>query len=149
MGNFVKNDGGRAKSGYKGVTGDCVCRAISIITKKPYQEVYDALNKIAKNERIGSNKRKKSNARTGVYKYTYDKYLKSLGYRWVTTRTYGGRCLAHLNKKELPSGRLVVDMEKHMCAVINGVIHDNYDHSNNGTEPVHGYYIRNYVKHQK
>jgi len=40
---IIKNDGGRAKAGYKGITGECVVRAISIAIEKPYQEVYDNL----------------------------------------------------------------------------------------------------------
>jgi hypothetical protein len=40
---FEENDGGRKEAGYKGKTGDCVCRAICIATGKPYQEVYDRL----------------------------------------------------------------------------------------------------------
>lgn len=50
---FVFNDGGRADAGYKGTTGDCVCRAISIITGKSYKEVYDNINRLAKSERLG------------------------------------------------------------------------------------------------
>ena len=40
---FNFNDGGRAKAGYKGLTGDCVARAISIAAELPYKEVYDRL----------------------------------------------------------------------------------------------------------
>ena len=40
---LIENDGGRAKAGYKGITGECVVRAISIAIEKPYQEVYDNL----------------------------------------------------------------------------------------------------------
>ena len=32
---FVVDDGGRADAGYKGQTGDCVCRSIAIATGKP------------------------------------------------------------------------------------------------------------------
>ena len=39
MEKFNYNDGGRLEAGYKGQTGDCVCRAICIATGKPYQEV--------------------------------------------------------------------------------------------------------------
>jgi len=39
----VINDGGRAAAGYKGKTGDCVARAISIAAHRPYAEVYDTL----------------------------------------------------------------------------------------------------------
>lgn len=56
---FFKNDGGRKDAGYKGNTGDCVTRAIAIATGKPYKEIYDALNLLSENERIG--KRKKRN----------------------------------------------------------------------------------------
>jgi hypothetical protein len=43
MDTFIFNDGGRAEAGYKGQTGDCVCRSICIVTGKPYDEVYQAL----------------------------------------------------------------------------------------------------------
>ena len=57
---FVFHDGGRAFAGYRGTTGDCVTRAIAIATGKPYQEVYDALNRLAQGERLGKRKRKRS-----------------------------------------------------------------------------------------
>lgn len=41
--NFKFNDGGREQSGYKGSTGDCVTRAIAIVTGKTYSEVYDRM----------------------------------------------------------------------------------------------------------
>lgn len=39
-----EDDGGRAAAGFKGDTGDCVTRAISIATGRPYREVYDMVN---------------------------------------------------------------------------------------------------------
>lgn len=77
---FVFHDGGRMAAGYKGMTRDCVTRSIAIATGKPYQEVYDALNRLALTERIGRRKRKLSNSRTGVFRRTYQRYLESLGY---------------------------------------------------------------------
>lgn len=38
---YQRNDGGRKAAGYKGITGDCVCRAIAIGTGQPYQTVYE------------------------------------------------------------------------------------------------------------
>ena len=38
---FIFHDGGRAAAGYKGKTGDCVTRSITIATERTYQEVYD------------------------------------------------------------------------------------------------------------
>ena len=124
---FIYNDGGREAAGYKGKAGDCVCRAITIATGKPYQEVYDALNALGKNERIGKRKHKKSTARNGVYRETYQKYLASLGWKWVPTMLFGQGCKVHLTTEELPAGRLIVRVSKHMTTMIDGVIHDIYD----------------------
>lgn len=137
---FVHNDGGRAEAGYKGDTGDCVTRAIAIATGKPYQEVYDALNELAKRERKGKRKKGVSNARTGVYKATKRRYLESLGWRWVSCMGIGTGCQVHLRASELPKGRLVVGLSRHSAAVINGVLHDTYDCSRGGTRCVYGYF---------
>jgi hypothetical protein len=67
---FIYSDGGRQLAGFKGNTGDCVTRAIAIATQKPYQEVYDALNKLSKVEK--TNKCKNSVARPGVFRKTYE-----------------------------------------------------------------------------
>lgn len=137
---FVHNDGGRALAGYRGMTGDCVCRSIAIIADKPYQEVYDALNVLGTAERKGKRKRGKSNARTGVYKSTIRKYLTSLGFEWTPTMAIGSGCKVHLKSSELPKGRLLVSVSKHLTAVIDGVIHDNHDCSRGETRCVYGYY---------
>lgn len=130
---FVFDDGGRAAAGYKGDANDCVCRSIVIATEKPYQEVYDSLNKMAKAElpplftTHGKQRYRKSSARTGVSKIIYRKYLLSLGFKWVSTMQIGQGCRVHLVSDELPIGRLIVRLSKHLTAVINGVIHDTYD----------------------
>lgn len=137
---FQHNDGGRSAAGYKGSAGDCVVRAIAIATGKPYQDVYDALNTLGKTERAGRRKRGTSNARTGVYKVTFRKYLEQLGWTWHPTMQIGSGCKVHLRADELPSGRLVVSVSRHMVAVIDGVIHDTHDCSRNGTRCVYGYF---------
>ena len=125
---FQFNDGGRAAAGYKGRTGDCVCRSIAIATGKPYQEVYDELNVIAKTERKTKRRKGKSGAATGVYKPTIRRYMASLGWRWVPTMKIGQGCKVHLEASELPAtGRLVVQVSKHLTAVIDGVIHDTHN----------------------
>jgi hypothetical protein len=124
---FVHNDGGRDAAGYKGDAGDCVTRSIAIATGRPYQEVYDALNKLAKRERTGVRKRGISSARSGVHKQTYRRYLESIGWRWTPTMQIGVGCRVHLVYGELPPGRLIVSVSKHLTAVIDGVIHDTHD----------------------
>lgn len=136
---FKYDDGGRAAAGFKGTTGDCTCRAIAIATGKLYREVYDALNVLEKDTPARSGKRKCS-ARTGVRRVTYDKYLLSLGWKWTPTMKIGQGCRVHLRSDELPSGRLVCIVSKHMTAVIDGVIYDSYDPSRDGSRCVYGYW---------
>ena len=139
---FVKNDGGRDSAGYRGETSDCVVRAIAIATGLPYQQVYDGINALAKTERRGSRKRRISNARTGVYKNTRNRFLEALGWRWTPTMQIGSGCTVHLRADELPAGRLVVSLSRHSVAVIDGVIHDIYDPSRDGTRCVYGYWSK-------
>ena len=136
------DDGGRASAGFKGTTGDCVCRAIAIATEKPYKEVYDLINEYAKNEHTGKRKRGKSNARTGVYKRTIKKVMEHYGWVWHPTMQIGQGCKVHLRSGELPMGRLVVSVSKHEVAVIDGVIHDIFDPSRDGDRCVYGYYTK-------
>jgi len=136
---WINDDGGRAEAGYKGTTGDCCVRAIAIVTGKPYQEVYDAINEVSKTERTGKRKRGKSNARTGVYSKTARKYMESLGYEWTATMHIGSGCKVHLWDNELPKGRLFVRVSRHYTAVIDGVVHDTHDPTRGGTRCVYGY----------
>jgi hypothetical protein len=137
---FQLNDGGRAAAGYKGGTGDCVVRAIAIATGRPYQAIYDLVNEMGANERTGKRKRGKSNARTGVYKPTIRKVMARLGWEWVPTMQIGSGCKVHLRAEELPAGRLVVSVSKHLTAVIHGTIHDTHNPDRNGTRCVYGYF---------
>lgn len=140
---YQYNDGGREDVGYVGKAGDCVVRAIAIAVEKPYQEVYDSLNELAKIERTGVRKKRKSSSRTGVYKTTYHKYLTQLGIEWVPTMIFGEGCKVHLSENELPKeGRLIVRISKHITALIDGVINDTYPlDERNGTRCVYGYYL--------
>lgn len=138
----VYNDGGRSASGYRGTTGDCVTRAIAIATKLPYQQVYDEINALAVHERRSKRRRRKSSAATGVHKPTIRKYLVGLGWRWIPTMKIGSGCKVHLRAEELPKGRLIVHVSKHVVAVIDGVVHDTHDPSRGGTRCVYGYWIK-------
>jgi len=137
---FQSDDGGRSAAGYRGKAGDCVVRAIAIATGKPYQQIYDLVNSAAMYERTGKRKRGKSNARTGVYKTSIKRVMKSLGWVWTPTMQIGSGCTVHLRADELPAGRLVVSVSKHLTAVIDGVIHDTHDCSRRGTRCVYGYW---------
>lgn len=139
---FVYDDGGRAAAEFKGTTGDCVCRAISIATQLPYKEVYDLINEYGKQERSSKKRSGKSSARTGVYKDTTRKIMAHLGWTWTPTMQVGQGCKVHLTPEELPKGRIIVSLSKHCAAVIDGVLHDTYDSSRDGTRCVYGYYSK-------
>lgn len=157
---FQHNDGGRSDAGFKGSTGDCVCRAICIATGKAYKEVYDALAKGNATQRLskaqairvrnagkhnGPNVLAKIKIKTASKGINTDRkwfsdYMKSLGFVWVPTMFIGKGCQVHLKAEELPAGRLVISLSRHMTAVIDGVIQDTYDCSRGGTRCVYGYF---------
>jgi hypothetical protein len=141
---FIFSDGGRATAGFKGETGDCVTRAIAIATRMPYVEVYNLVNQFAngtvKTKRSG--KVLRSSARVGVYKDTTRAVMEHLGWRWVPTMAVGRGCTTHLKAEELPKGRIIVKVSRHLAAVIDGVLFDTHDCSRDGTRCVYGYYTK-------
>jgi len=140
---FKYNDGGRAEAGYKGVTGDCCCRAFAIASGRPYKEIYKLINEIGKKTAGRSGRRGSgiSTARSGVYSDDAKTLASLLGARWVPTMKIGSGCKVHLDENELPSGRIVCSVSKHFTAVIDGVLNDIYDCSRDGTRCVYGYWI--------
>ena len=139
---WVYDDGGRSEAGFKGVTGDCCARAFSIATGKPYKEVYNDINQLAKRERTGKRKSKISNARTGVYRVTAQRLAELYGMKWVSVMGIGTGCTMHMREDELPTGTLVLSLSKHYACVKNGVLHDIYDCSRDGTRCVYGYWVK-------
>jgi len=143
---WVYNDGGRAAAGYIGKTGDCVCRAVAIATEQDYQVVYDRLAHGNATQRKTKRSGRASGKRTAadgisVTRKWFKDYLESLGWRWVPTMGIGTGCMVHLTEGELPHwGRLIVSVSKHYTAVVDGVIHDLYDPSRQGTRCVYGYW---------
>ena len=128
------NDGGRAAAGYKGKAGDCVVRSIAIVTKLPYQKIYDDLYKANEEFRTTSRtrlarslKQKNDSPRSGTHRVVVKKYLEKLGWQWTPTMFIGQGCKVHLKKDELPSGTLIVSCSKHITVVKDGVLHDTYD----------------------
>lgn len=142
---FKRNDGGREAAGYKGDTGDCVCRAICITTGLPYQQVYDVLANGNATQRKSKHSKKKQSksAANGITtrRKWFNDYMTSLGFVWHPTMQIGQGCKVHLRSDELPAGRLVVNVSKHFTTVIDGVLNDTYDCSRDGTRCVYGYYL--------
>lgn len=136
------NDGGRAAAGFKGTAGDCVARSIAIASGVPYAEVYARLAAGTGSQRAGKRGKRSASARNGVNttRKWFKDYMAELGFAWTPTMGIGTGCKVHLRADELPHGRLVVAVSKHMTAVIDGVINDTHDCARNGTRCVYGYW---------
>lgn len=143
---WVGDDGGRAAAGFRGQASDCVARSIAIAAQLPYQQVYDALaagnagQRRTKRHPGTSGQRTARNGISTSRKWFKD-YMADLGFRWVPTMQIGSGCVVHLATGELPAGRLVTSLSKHMAAVIDGVVHDTHDPTRGGTRCVYGYWI--------
>jgi hypothetical protein len=144
---IILDDGGRKKAGYKGITGDCVIRAIAIALEKPYKEVYKELqNRTKLYGEIHNDKVARSIQRRGIAMYhginrnVYESYLAENGWQFKAQMGIGTGCRVHLKKEELPKGRIIARLSRHLVAVIDGVIHDTHDCSRGGTRCVYGYY---------
>lgn len=142
---WVRDDGGRAAAGFKGETRDCVTRAIAIATGRPYRDVYDALYAAQRELAAGRSRAarlaaKDPSPRTGVHIEAYQSVLAAWGWEWVPTMAVGRGCSVHLRPDELPQGRIIVRLSRHLTAVLDGVIHDTTDPSRGGTRCVYGYF---------
>lgn len=127
---WVQDDGGRAAAGFRGDAHDCVNRAIAIATGLPYKDVRGLIHETAG----------RACANTGVDGKVTRSVMAQLGWLWVPTMGIGTGCRVHLHREELPTGRLVCQVSKHVVAVIDHVIHDTHDPSRGGTRCVYGYW---------
>lgn len=126
---FVYATGGREKYFKAEGVGDCVTRAICNATGKDYKEVYDRLKEMAKRE---STKRhaghKRSSVRDGVFKETWKRYLKEIGWVHHSVTGIGNKAKRMtLTEKDLPEGNLIVQISRHLTNVKDHVIYDTYD----------------------
>ena len=144
MTTFQNNDGGREAAGFKGSTGDCVVRAVTIATQQDYLTVYDTLSKGCRTQRRSSRSKVRRSARSGVdvKRKWFRDYMASLEWIWTPTMSIGSGCTVHLRSDELPPGRLIVAVSKHYTTMIDGVIHDLYDPSREETRCVYGYWMK-------
>ena len=143
-----QHDGGRAEAGYKGSTGDCVTRAISIASGKPYQTVYDELAILSKAYMEKKRKRRRgvSSPRLGVHKEVYHAYLLSQGFKWHPVMGIGTGCSMTLSgwivNAYFKKGSYILSLSKHLTAIVDGIVLDNHDPSREGTRCIYGYYSK-------
>ena len=103
---YQYNDGGRRAAGYSPYAGDCVVRAIAIVTGACYLEVYEFVNRMCKGKPLSF---------YGVDKKICSKILRHLGAKWVAG------C-------KLPTkGKYVLNMHGHLAALVDGTVQDTYE----------------------
>lgn len=145
MTKWIYDDGGRSAAGISGKrAGDCVTRAIAIAAKIPYIEAQALTREVMGFDENEDNAaiRAFRGGDEGVHKEGCREVFARLGWKWTATMKIGQGCKVHLRAEELPSGRIVANVSKHLVAVIDGIIHDTYDCSRNGTRCVYGYWSK-------
>lgn len=138
---FTPDDGGRHAAGFRGSTGDCVVRAIAIASELPYAYIYATLaagNAAQRPSRYDTRKRGAGirSCRAGICarRAWFKRQMQEWGFRWTPLR-------ARLRHADLPAhGRLVIELDTHLCAVIDGVLRDTHDCSIFGTRRTYGYW---------
>ena len=124
------DDGGREAAGLPpNPRGDCVARAITIATQKPYHLIHGELRRRLKRycERHGHRRRGWDSPDNGVPHDVFEPYLKGLGWKKVIPGRNGHIYRMRLGRDALPKGRAIVDIDRHLVAVVDGVCHDTYD----------------------
>jgi hypothetical protein len=155
------DDGGRKAAGFEGRAGDCVVRATSIATGIPYCEAYKTFYVLAKDpprrytEKTKARLRANASPRKGVSERLWRPFYEDIGWIWVPTKEFGQPTRVHLKADELPGGTIICRLSKHLCAVINGVLHDTYDSSwsrscqEYGKRTVYGYFKPGVYDHER
>lgn len=134
-------DGGRSMYFKADRVGDCVTRAVAIATGRDYKEVYNEIARL-----VGYT------PRNGVRKSDTKKVMKHFGGVWVACMGIGTGCRIHLSDNMDGKGykgvhglpmrsKIICNLSSHVCAVIDGVIHDTYDPSRGGRRCVYGYWL--------
>jgi hypothetical protein len=138
---WAYDDGGRAAAGFPYQTGDCVVRAIAIASARPYQEVHSELDELAGT--FSGSRFAGPSAGTGLPREIFRLYLAQAGWTWHPVMGIGTGCTMHLRAGEVPTGRIIARVSRHLTAIIDGVIRDTFDPSRDGTRCIYGYFTKN------
>ena len=99
---------------YKRHIDDCTLRAISLLTGKSWNEVYEELSRLANRDGL------MMDSVVFIENYLDNKYPRECHY----SKTIGEFA------KEYPFGKYAVTTLGHITAIIDGVIYDTFDPSN-------------------
>ncbi len=137
--NYIFDDGGRSKYFTAKNVGDCVIRAIAIMTLRDYKEVYDEASKF-----LGYTPHDE------VKKNDTKKLMNNFGFEWHPTMNIGNGYTTHLAADEIPMDQpIICDCSHHLVAVINGTVRDIYDSTRDGSRCVYGYWTMGTAKNER
>ncbi len=101
--------------------GDCVVRAFTITQETDYLEVRRELNRLNREWNLDGYKKRKF----------LKKYYKEKGYERISINEQGKPKLRGYEVAEFhPKGTYILNMRKHLVAMIDGVIYDTWNSSN-------------------
>lgn len=131
---YTFNDGGRAEAGYVGDTGDCVVRAIAIAEQRDYEQVrrelmeYNRKYASTSRSRIAKKIQKRgATTRRGNWDVVYRKMLADHGWVRHSKIRVGDPARCYMVKSDIPPGRVILKVRKHVVACVDHVINDTFD----------------------
>lgn len=135
---YYYNDGGRHYAGYKGTTGDCVCRALCIAEGLDYKSTYKMMIEFATehNQMIQSAQKSMGNyrevrlshPRTGYSNVLLAKLFENYGYTYVKLPKINRRYHRIADIEDmLIYGTHILQMKKHVVTCIDGKLFDSWD----------------------
>ena len=130
---YVYDDGGRMDSGRRGHTGDCLTRAISIVSGDPYDYVYKCVSETMNRYGYGksgnvyytrskSNNTKKTRRRPGIGTVQL-KILEEYGFKKMKLDSVKP---TYTEAYEI-YGNCIVTTTKHFAAIVDGNLSDTFD----------------------
>jgi len=125
--NWHYHDGGRKQAGYGRAKGDCVTRAIAIVTNLSYLNAYELVNRYCSME-----KNRVSSASNGVTKNTINKIMKNLGFSWIPKRFKWG--------EESIEGKVILNLSDHVVPIIGDCYYDLSPNQIKKGDIVYGYW---------
>ena len=119
---FIRNDGGRKEAGYKGTTGDCVVRAVAIMSGRGYRECYDAC--ASANKLFSRSPKASKSARNGVSDAAWQYVLTYLGFADTGVKASDEMSITEAYNRY---GDSIVEIPRHLIAVKDGYVVDAWD----------------------
>lgn len=127
---YAYDDGGRSEAGYSGDTGDCVVRAIAILTRTPYTDVYGRMAACMKQAGYSaSGNAYRQRPRPGL-----KPSIRARDLQHLVKSSYGLRPIK-LDRGPRPTysqawalhGDCLVGTAKHISAIVAGQLRDTFD----------------------